>query len=882
MPLVSWIGVANSALGITQILGVPPGGSFNLTGANPGTNTSVDLTFDHALAVTPALTSPGSYSINNGMTVFAVAQISPTQVRLFTTPQVPGVVYTVTVSLVILDTSGDTLSVRTATFTGLAEAPPYLVSDLVSNSVCSGRAISLTWTNPTSPQAPASLLIVRRLRAWPFDLSDNDYDIIYSGPPIESFVDTGIKTPVTQTTAPNAPGDTSLLVLSTASFNPGDSIRVENLEGPVEYDLVNVQSVVSTTELTTSTPLTNTYPTGARVSENTQLQAQTYYYYLVLVSPTIIPAPLEILGWGAGGWGYIPWGGGGAGSAQVPGLLPPYDIGDDSQTFCLSIDDALQSTSTFLIPNTPTTYIKQDQISVAEGGGGGYLMEWFAVMGCWLNLMRGYFNAIQLLNDIDKMPFHALTAKNQSLGIDPEGFSFDYDIVRRPLASLVFVYHRKGSCPGIIETVSMFTKWTATCVDFGVNGCNGGPSGLRTWDGQSQCSYANGPSPGQVSQTIIDDVGTATFTDTSATFTPHLYLGGKLKGWIGDIACITDNATSTQLTMTAPQEVTTLVAPASIGATTLSVASTSGLDRGVDIQITSLVAPFKAEIVQVYTTSPGTPGSLSLQGPGLVNAYPAGAMISIGKSIIRAEYTGTPGSTAAGQVITDPYANWNNTQWTRNLGQYKLLDSANVLHNVVSNTGFTVTVDGAPPASGEYSIAFGFNVGASFAARVPILAYRIENGVHATLVEPTEDVHEVGTGYDPFNRLYNGPGLNLNGAWGPGDVGVYILGNIPVAQGKATTVSGSTFTLDVNEPAVIPGALVGDYLNPNQNQEQLFEILANSATTVTVAGDVSSLVVPNQAYVVLTKRDKIRFQRVTARLRTEFTDTDVRIHVLFV
>ena len=76
-------------------------------------------------------------------------------------------------------------------------------------------------------------------------------------------------------------------------------------------------------------------------------------------------------------------------------------------------------------------------------------------------------------------------------------------------------------------------------------------------------------------------------------------------------------------------------------------------------------------------------------------------------------------------------------------------------------------------------------------------------------------------------------------------------------------------------------AWVGYYLNPNQNQEQMFEIVANTGTTVTVAGDIDSLVFAGQSYYVLKPRDRARFTRVSERLRGEFTSDEVRVHVLF-
>ena len=72
------------------------------------------------------------------------------------------------------------------------------------------------------------------------------------------------------------------------------------------------------------------------------------------------------------------------------------------------------------------------------------------------------------------------------------------------------------------------------------------------------------------------------------------------------------------------------------------------------------------------------------------------------------------------------------------------------------------------------------------------------------------------------------------------------------------------------------------FINPNQNYNQVFQIVANDASTVTVGGIISSLMVVGQLYFVLKARDTARYQRILARLQGEFSDTDVRIHVFFV
>ncbi len=821
--------------------GIDPLAAFDLLQAVPPDYRTVDLEFSHELLDTPALVSPAQYSINNGLAVIAVIQTNFNTVRLFTLNQNLGTVYTVTVGPLVLDSNGNSLSINQASFVGLGIPDKFLVADLDARSVCTGEATFLRWTNPAGTQR---VKIVRRLRAYPFDLTDL-HDVVYEGDSITSFFDTGVATPLTTLFASVAVGATSFTVADATGYVIGDFLRVELLTGELDYDVVKITNIVGNV-ITAETALTYAYPAGSRVSRAIDLLPQTYYYYLVLVSPDLSPTN--------------------------------WDIDDGSRAFALSIAKMDSKDWLWRKANTPKYKRELDAMPVEEGGGAGFLDKWFGVMGCWLSLMRGNMKALALLNDPDKSPIHVLPSQNISLGIEPEGLAYDFDILRRPLGSLVYVYKRKGTCPGIIETVRMFTKWDALCIEFGLNQCQNGASSLRFWDGASIIDYGTGPEGVQITQVVVDAEGTAVFTDTAKTWDLGLFGNSTLRGWIGDIVCVRDNPSETELTIEPPRKVTEIIDATLAGETSFEVLSTVGLRPGLNIQITSnveIAGEFAAEVFEINTVTPGVPGTITVKTAAR-KAFGAGSKLSIAKSIVRAEYVGS--GTAASQVIADPVGGFVENQWKG----YLLLDSANVLHEVLSNTGDEITVDGAAPVTGAYAVAYDFTLGATFADRVPILKYKLGNGVHSTTFEPTYDIETRGTLYDPYNRTYGGAGAPLQGVFGPNDVGIHILTPVTVIQGMATVAAGPVFELDTTQPAPGIDELVGMYLNPNQNQEQFFEILSNTATELLVAGDVSSLVVDGQAYYVLKPRDRIRFQRVTKRLREEFMDGDSRPHLLFV
>lgn len=797
---------------------------------------TIEITFTSDLASNLAnlmvIGSVGSYAITPYVGVQAAVLVSANRLRVYTLPQSPGATYRIEIIGDLRDVWNQALGNRVGTWVGLAAEPKYLVSNLEARAECQGLSVYLKWQNP---EGRTSLKIVRRLKAWPFDLTDS-HDVVYeSNTLIEEFVDTGVAHPVQALTSGASAGDSQLVVPSVSDLNVGDSIRVEKLTGSRQFEIHTIASFTGMTQINLSAPLANNYAVGDRCSKSTPLLPQTYYYYLVLVN-------------------------------NEDSL---YDIDDPSRVMGLSIEP-FDGKGWFTAQEARYT-LELDAKPEEEGGGGGFLDKWFTVMGCWLARMRGELNALKLTADPDQAPFHVLTAKNQSLGIDPEGFAFDFDIVRRPLTSLIYVYKRKGTCPGIVETVRMFTKWDAECREFGFNQCAGGAASVKTWDGVSQLdqSIETGSDPFVIE--VIDAEGTGRITDPTKTWGDDLWKDGTIRGALGDVVCVDTNADNV-ITTKAPPLVTRISTNHSAGVNSFQLLSTAGIYPGMTLQLISNeeTSPgsgvYGSEIVEVLTV---TGGVITTHGAPSTYAYPDGSKVTIGKSIFRRSFAGE--ATAAGQILTDADALWTDHQWKG----YKAR-STGVTRNITESTGTALTVDGTAPSSGNYVIAKDFD------GSDPLAAYIIGNGVHSAWFEPTLDLEARGTVYDPFNRLYNGPGLPLSGAYGPQDIAAYITTEVVVAKGRAQGVTGFVFDLDPNEEAPSVNEWKGWHLNPNQNQDQMFEILENDATTLTIAGEVQSLVVEGQYYYVLKPRDKVRFQRLSRRLRTEFTDTDVRVRVLFV
>ncbi len=570
------------------------------------------------------------------------------------------------------------------------------------------------------------------------------------------------------------------------------------------------------------------------------LQGNTYYYYVVLVST---------------------------------GSTTDFDFGDDSRTYALSID--VLDSKTWFEKHTPRDMLARDAAEVEDGGGGGFLAQWHAVMGCWLDLLRGTANAVLSSGNDDKSPYHLLPAKNKSIGVETEGAAYDYSVPRRIQHYAVSIFKIKGTCPGIIAAVKMFTKWDAICVPLDGSECPG-VSSLRTWDGTSEYFVA------QNTDTTTEPGLT---TDPNQSWDEDLWASGRIYDYLGGYGCVGGN-TETEIELETPPTLTTLDVAHTAGNSVFMVDSTRFLYAGGIVEVSQDDAS-GAEIFHIASVDAAA-GSFTVTGVSL-NSYSTGSYVHISKDIIHAEYVGDITATVSipgtpdTSTVTESDVLWEQNQWAG----YYFLGEDNVKRLILSNTTTVLTVEDISTFTpGEqYAISTDFDLGAAFADREPHFKYRVSNGVHTTLYDPIADRTTGGTRYNQHNPLWNGPGLNTAGVWGPADLGIYITTpNILLTVGKVSGSSGGGTVLhcDASTTALSVNALAGMVLNPNQNQEQTFEVVSNTTNTITVAEAIGGLITVGQVYYVLTQRNATRLKRLADRLRREFVEADTNPHVLFV
>ncbi len=201
------------------------------------------------------------------------------------------------------------------------------------------------------------------------------------------------------------------------------------------------------------TPVT-TFADNADAAFAVKLAGDTYYYYTVLATDVGSPTPAD------------------------------YEVDALSRVSALSID--VMQGKEWIWRNMPVNMKNLDARPKQDGGGEGDLAKWNTVMGCWLNLMRGYNKAAILGGDDSKMHYEAAREKNRFWGVEPED-GYDFTVIRKFNQHAAHIGQTKSTCPSLVEVTQVYTGWDATCVDLAdtVESECQGPTLLSTYDGKS-------------------------------------------------------------------------------------------------------------------------------------------------------------------------------------------------------------------------------------------------------------------------------------------------------------------------------------------------------------------------------------------------------------
>jgi hypothetical protein len=509
----------------------------------------------------------------------------------------------------------------------------------------------------------------------------------------------------------------------------------------------------------------------------------------------------------------------------------------------------------------PKTYITNDLKPPQDGE----LDKYLTLIGGFTDLMRSHIGAVRLLADDEEAPDPFLDFKSRSRGFEPEGDAYDYDTKRRVLLQLQELWQRRATEPGVVQAVYALVLWLCEVYEFGAE-----PHTrlLMTYD-------PAGPREDHVIPEGIH-VGTLEDTVSGVTWADHLWQDARLLDSMGNWIDVADNSGGDTLTFAALPPTgrwrRLVTANAAAGDTTLFIDSVLGLQVGQRVQVYDPTA-VRAQVVEIVFMDPAT-GEIRFWNELRYNFTTANGC-TVGFDIYAPE-AAMIGRTSGGVVDeleldlpASGVLKWITGQW---IG-FEVKGTNNVTRVVVDSDASKMYFDdGGVFPSGLVRIARSFD-----GSNNPELHYAVMAGRHEFLFDPTFDHELRGTRLDPYSYLFGGT-APLEGQFGPCDLGIFITSDVTVATSRVSSFAGSVLT-DVSANYTT-NELVGLYLNPNQNQDRMFPIVANTATTITVGSDLGAFARVNQAYFVLTARDATRYQRLRARI-VEFMPDGLCPRILF-
>jgi hypothetical protein len=242
---------------------------------------------------------------------------------------------------------------------------------------------------------------------------------------------------------------------------------------------------------------------------------------------------------------------------------------------------------------------------------------------------------------------------------------------------------------------------------------------------------------------------------------------------------------------------------------------------------------------------------------------------------------GTDGIGISAVQFQDTTKTWTVDEW-RGYRLYVDSFSTTEYYTIISNTSDTLVCN---PKKANFGTPEVFqNVGLDMIAP-SVVAYRIEpeyyvqQGRHSLTYDNTVPPGFRGTTKDPAHFYVGGNRSLLSlGQFSPLAVLVIISG-VAYYSGRSTGLTATTLT-DTNENFGAVDSLVGKRINPNVLQANDFEIIANTANSITVVGDMTEVAAIANNYYVLEQFDSIKAKRLREVL-PEFAPRDVELFIFF-
>lgn len=381
-------------------------------------------------------------------------------------------------------------------------------------------------------------------------------------------------------------------------------------------------------------------------------------------------------------------------------------------------------------------------------------------------------------------------------------------------------------------------------------------------------------------------------------FITNLFKGGRARSSTGDEGCVTSNTEERLTLKTPPQALSTI--QSLVNNTSITVLKHYFFVPGVVLELKHPADPNRSIMVEVSAVSSASPTTsllTILAGPNFDSSF-VGASVSVAQNFLRADVVyGSSAQPLALQPAVDigggvyrqdiqvPGARWVGNQWAGQRLIFGLDLDGQGEYDIVSNTGDTLTLASNIVTGDDVSIAIAhdWSVITPFDERIPIWKLTALGRGVTTLYEPTLDMERKGTPWYGHNHILGGgQGQPLGNTFTPKDTGVTITTpDLVELRGKAVSLSNQNKTLTISLPtALTTNALVGKYLNPNQNQTDIFKIVSNTATDITVDSPMDGAFEAAEVAYVIGERVAVKYQRLLSQMK-KYVNPDARLHIFF-
>jgi len=561
-----------------------------------------------------------------------------------------------------------------------------------------------------------------------------------------------------------------------------------------------------------------------------------------------------------------------------------------------------------------------EETKALDEQGSGDLNRLCLSIGNMMDLYRSEVFVMEYNRKPDKAPDNLLDFFSESFGFPAER-GIDLNTLRRIGEGIVSVYKRKGTIPGIQDFIKLFTEFDSKIIESDTpnfllyddvselyrgtltsTGINFATDSTQNWavdqwlggtfqDQDQIRNYritSNSLDTLQLNSAppaIVSDSGTIgqglddTITDTAGNLSPvtGTASGGQVNElrsvsllgtfpdqyWNLSYCIITSgaNAGLRQIVNSFDSDTGTLTFDGDFPAP-ISVGVTFSLQRYLHVYIPGLTGLDDHELAgRLLTVTAGT--NLGQEAKIARNwEFDGGTQIVLSIPFTLAtDNTSDVEIADTGIFFQDTSQSWTPDEWRG----YKITIDGTDTFNIVTNNADTLQLSPVHNNQGSPETYQFFNLADNYPTATHSYdiynQYFVANGTHRFMVSDLTPPSFYGTSNDPGQFLFGGTTRSIASIGGVGEfeLPIVILGAI-VESGRSTDITVSTLTdSSANFPV---NGYVGYKLNPNDQQILDFEIVSNTATQITVVGNITLVAQTANNYYIINKSNSAKTTRL--------------------